>query len=93
MILLLRKDDPFVKFHSVQALALFAAEFVFSIILGIAAFVLVFATFGIGMLIIFPLVLLIALALLALEIFLMYKAYKGEKYKLPVIGDWAENFR
>jgi len=26
-------------------------------------------------------------------IFLMYKAYSGEKYKLPYIGEWAENFR
>jgi uncharacterized membrane protein len=22
---------------------------------------------------------------------LMYKAYQGERFKLPVIGDWAEN--
>jgi uncharacterized membrane protein len=25
-----------------------------------------------------------------LWIFLMYKAYQGEKFKLPIIGDFAE---
>ena len=33
---------------------------------------------------------LISLAMLAVLVLLMIKAYGAEKYKLPVIGDWAE---
>lgn len=31
-----------------------------------------------------------ALAYIALTVYLMVKAYHGEKYKLPVLGDFAE---
>ncbi|MDZ7688537.1 MAG: hypothetical protein U5J64_07425 [Halobacteriales archaeon] len=33
---------------------------------------------------------LLSLALLGVWLFLMYKAYNGEMYKLPVIGNLAE---
>jgi uncharacterized membrane protein len=36
--------------------------------------------------------LLVAVAYIALAIFLMFKAYKGDKFKLPVIGDMAEKY-
>jgi len=29
---------------------------------------------------------------LVLWVFLMYKAYRGERYKLPVAGDWADKY-
>jgi uncharacterized membrane protein len=34
---------------------------------------------------------LVNLIFFVLWIVLVYKAYKGEKYKLPVIGDYAES--
>ncbi len=91
--LLLRSTDPFVKFHSVQALALFGVEFVIGIAIWVGMFIITIATFGIGTLLLIPLFVILALAALALDLFLMFKAYKGEKYKLPIIGDWAENFK
>jgi len=33
---------------------------------------------------------LVYLAIFAVWVFLLYKAFKNEQYKLPVIGDWAE---
>lgn len=33
---------------------------------------------------------IIPLAILVLWLFLMYKAYSGEMFKIPVIGDFAE---
>ncbi|MEF8847192.1 MAG: hypothetical protein V5A57_02085 [Candidatus Paceibacterota bacterium] len=50
-------------------------------------------TFGIVWiisLVLAPLSLIIGPLSLLLWVFLMYKAYKGEKYKIPGIGDFAE---
>ncbi len=33
---------------------------------------------------------IVTLVMLGLWVFLMYKAYQGEKFKLPVVGDIAE---
>jgi uncharacterized membrane protein len=71
------KDSKFVKFHAMQSIAL-------SIILSVINLVLFITIVGI---ILLPLIYLLGAIL---WIVLMYKAYKGEKFKLPVVGDFAE---
>lgn len=56
-----------------------------SIILNVVIMVLSTVTFGIGALFLAPIIFI-------LWLFLMYKAYKGEKYMLPVIGEYAEKY-
>jgi uncharacterized membrane protein len=77
----LEKESKFVRFHAMQSIAVFLALFVINIVLGI---ILSISIVG---LMLFPLIYLIEVIL---WIFLMYKAYKGEKFKLPVVGDFAE---
>ncbi|HTL47110.1 MAG TPA: DUF4870 domain-containing protein [Verrucomicrobiae bacterium] len=75
---LLEKENKFVRFHAFQSIVAFGALTALQIILA--------AVPVIG----WTLLPLIYLAQLALWIFMMIKAYQGEKFKLPVAGDLAE---
>lgn len=69
--------DKFVRFHALQSIFL---GIVFIVLDGIFWFTPFIWFFG----------WLVWLGFIALSIIMMIKAYGGEKYKLPVIGDWAE---
>lgn len=75
---LTEKENKFVRFHAMQSIIAFAALLVLNIVLGMIPFL--------GWLV----AIVLWPATVILWIFLMYKAYKGESYKLPVIGDMAE---
>jgi uncharacterized membrane protein len=76
LFILLEKENKFVRFHAFQSIATFAPLHILQIILG-----------GVGLGTIGYLVGILALVL---GIILIIKAYKGERYKLPFVGDWAE---
>ena len=81
--------DKFVRFHAFQSLFFGIAVFVLSIVLSILSMILaVIPVIGwlIGLLLwlAFPLLLLVA------WVYLMVKAYNNEKFKLPIIGNIAE---
>lgn len=87
LIYLVKKEDSFVRFHAMQATVL---GIIYWIVLGLWAvpFVLISTTW-IGALLgclIFPVIGVFVIAAL----FLAWNAYQGERYKLPVIGDFAE---
>jgi len=75
-----------VRFHSFQAIGFAVVSF----ILWIALIILTIVFAMMHLFILFWLVRLVWLAIFAVWIFLMYKAWSNEQYKLPVIGDWAE---
>ena len=82
------KRVPFIKFHSIQSLLYNVAVIVFYIVLsivwGILLHILPFiALFG---LVIWPLLWLVFVGIWA---FCVFKASKGEWFKLPIIGDIA----
>jgi uncharacterized membrane protein len=78
VFLIIEKESRFVRFHAYQSLAVFGALFVLSLIAG---FIPVIGTL-IGI--------LLAPVGLIVWILLMVKAYQGERYKIPLAGDWAE---
>jgi uncharacterized membrane protein len=83
------KNDRFIRFHAFQTLGLVVACIALSIAASILTVVLMFIPYVgpiIGLLV-WPIV---GLGLFVLWIFLMYKAYNNEMWKLPVIGDFAE---
>ena len=84
IVILIEKEDAFVRFHAMQSIVTFGAITILSIALGT---MFIFVGF-IG-----P---LIHVASIALWVLLMVKAYQGEKFMLPVIGDiseeWAKKF-
>lgn len=77
IFILIEKENKFVRFHAMQAIITSGGLFVIQIAISMVPFMWRISS-------------LIGLAGLALAIFLMYKAYQGEKYKLPIIGDIAE---
>lgn len=81
--------DRFVKFHSFQCLFFAATMFALSIVLMIVGFVLAFVPV-VGWILDMLLWLVFAFGSLGLVIFLIYKAYSGEKFQVPVIGKLAE---
>jgi len=81
--------DKFVKFHAFQCLFFAAAMFVLSLAMMIVGFVLAFIPI-LGWILDLLLWLVLVFGSLGLVIFLIYKAYKGEKFLLPVIGKLAD---
>jgi uncharacterized membrane protein len=78
VFLVLEKENKFVRFHAIQSLATFLTIFVISMVVGMIPII-----GGIISMLITPLALI-------LWLLLMYKAFKGERFKLPVVGDFAE---
>ena len=78
VFLLLEKENEFVRFHAFQSLLTFLPLSVIAWILGHIPFV--------G----WVLAGLVWILILILWLVLMFKAYKGEMYKLPIVGDIAE---
>lgn len=83
------KNHPLIRFHAFQSIFFSAALFAFWIIWSIATSVLSFATLGVLGVAMAGVGLLIALGTLAYWLFLMYKAYKCERYKIPYLGELA----
>jgi uncharacterized membrane protein len=78
VFLILEPNNKFIKFHAAQSIVVFGVLFV----AGMIFFWIPFIGLVIGWLIlIFGII---------LWILLMYRAYQGNKYKLPVAGDLAE---
>lgn len=78
IFLIIEKENRFVRFHAIQSIMVFVVIFVLSLVLSAIPLI--------GWL----LSLLLSPVSLVLWIFLMWKAYQNEWFKLPVIGDLAE---
>lgn len=78
IFLLLETKNAFVRFHALQSLITFLGLFIVTLVIGFIPFL----GFLVNMLL-WPLG-------IVLWIVLMVKAYKGERYKLPVVGDIVE---
>jgi uncharacterized membrane protein len=70
--------SSFIRFHAWQSIFFGIAVAIIHFVLGVIPIL--------GWMLLFP----VALALLALWIFVMIKASKGERYKIPFIGNLAE---
>jgi uncharacterized membrane protein len=74
--------NRFVRFHAFQCLFTCAALIVLQIVLSFFSYIIPVLMFGVYG--------LLGLAELALWILLVVKAYQHEMFKLPIVGDWAE---
>ncbi len=94
LIFFLIDKRPYVRFHAAQSIITFGSLTILRMVLGIV--------FGVGwwfsgrhdlgrIALAWPIMGLIGIASLVLWIFLIVKAYPGQKFKLPLAGDLAEN--
>lgn len=93
IIFLLIDKRPFVRFHAAQSIVVFGGLQAINIIVAIvfgAGFMMMggFGVFGLGTAIYG----LISLVALILWVFLMVKAYQGEKFEVPVAAGIAKSF-
>jgi uncharacterized membrane protein len=88
IVFYLVEKDPFVRFHALQSILTFGGITVLYLVVtvllpaGLWPLWLLFRTLGV----------LIWLGSLVLWVLLMIKAYRGERYKLPLVGDLAERY-
>lgn len=78
IVFLVIEKDPFVRFHAMQSTVVFVALFVLQWVLGIT-------------IILFPLSALIGIISFVLWLILIYKAWQGEQWEVPVLGKIAKN--
>lgn len=83
---LIEKESRFVRFHAMQSILLSVAIVALMIVVNIFGVVLALIRLGLLLVLLWPIV---GLAILAAWIFCMIKAYQGQEFKLPVIGDMA----
>jgi len=94
LLYLIKKEDKFVKFHSIQSILLNVVWMVVFTVLMIGSMSLTVVTAmmgGIGGLSMLCLP-FVGLGVLVIVLFMMWKAFSGEMYKLPFIGDLADKY-
>jgi len=79
VIFLVLEKDKFVRFHAMQSITVFTAIFVVQWVL----------TFTI---ILLPVVPLITIGSFILWLFLIYKAWQGQEWEVPIVGSYARKF-
>jgi uncharacterized membrane protein len=101
---LIEKENRFVRFHAMQSILFGIANSILMIVLVVVAMILTFISIGtsaavggaigslMGLLVwlIWMLFWLIGMALFVGLIFAAVKAYQGQMFKLPIIGNMAE---
>ncbi len=98
VVLATEKENRLVRFHAWQSifygLGISALSIVLSVVIGVLSFVLS-AISPVAGFVVTILSLLVWLALVAVIVavwaFCLYQAYRGEIYKLPLFGKFAEN--
>ena len=76
--LILEKQNRYVRFHAMQSTITFILVLIADLLL-----------MGLGV-VCWVLALPFIIAVVVLWVFLMFKAMNGVQYKLPYVGDWAE---
>lgn len=82
ILLFVEKKNSFVRFHAMQSVVLFGAITLLFVVFGIVPII--------GWIVGILMSPVIWLVTFALWLVLMWKAYNGEKFKLPYFGDLAE---
>lgn len=78
VIFLVLEKDSFVRFHAMQSIVVFVVLFVLQWVFGLTIILL-------------PLVPLISILAFVLWLLLIYKAWQGMEWEVPVLGKYARN--
>ena len=81
------KTDRYVRFHCFQSIFYWVGTFVLWICMAVAGIALSFVGIGVIIGVLSP---LITIGIFVLWIFMMIKAYQGEMFHVPLVGDLAD---
>jgi len=91
IVLVTEKENRLMRFHAFQSLLLLGVLVVGCVGITIISVVLAFVSSTLSML--FGLLMwLVLLGVIGAMVFMCIKAYQGEKFKLPVVGDMADKW-
>jgi len=79
VVFLLLEKDPFVRFHAMQSVVVFLTLFLLQWVFGLTIILL-------------ALVPLISILSFVLWLLLIYKAWQGDEWEVPVLGKYARKF-
>lgn len=79
VVFLIIEKDPFVRFHAMQSIVVLGGLFVLQWVMGIT-------------LILIPFVPLVGILWFVLWLLLIYKAWQGEKWEVPFLGKFVNQF-
>lgn len=91
LFLIIEKEDRFVRFHAAQSVAVSVALIALSIALSIVGTVLAFVPI-LGWLIALLLSLVIGFGSFVLWLLLMFQAFQGKEWEVPVVGKYAREY-
>jgi len=83
------RKNAFVRFHSMQCLLCWLAGVVLAVALRAISYVFLLVPV-VGPLLVLIVSVVVCLAVLFTWVVLLVKAFQGEKFALPMIGQWAE---
>jgi uncharacterized membrane protein len=93
IVLVTDKTNKLPRFHAMQSILLTAASFVIIVVLEIFGTVVTVVTrSSILGLLVWLFVMLVCLGMFVAVVFAAIKAYQGQLFKLPVIGDMADKW-
>jgi uncharacterized membrane protein len=90
------KNDEFVRFHAKQAIAIgvaYMALLIATVLIDAVLSLIFFFVPVVGAVLTTLLWLAVWVGGIGLVVFLMLNAYQGKRFKLPVLGNMAENWR
>lgn len=79
VIFLVLEKDPYVRFHAMQSIVVFVSLFILQWVLGLTVILL-------------PLVPLVSIVSFILWLLLIYKAWQGAEWEVPLLGKYARRF-
>lgn len=83
LVMLVKGESPFVRRHAVESLNFQISLLIYSVVGGVLAFLLVLLTFGLGALVVIPIIVVLAVAALIVIVVATMKASNGEDYRYP----------
>lgn len=96
IVLVTDKTNRLARFHAAQSLLLIPLGIVFAVVyligFGISAAIDSALGFPLFMILVWLIVVVVGLGLFVMTIIAAIKGFQGETYKLPIIGNFAENF-
>ena len=92
IVLVTDKTNKLTRFHAMQSILLSVAGFIIAIIVNIVVGVAIAANSGVLATLGSLIYLVFALAMLGAVIYAAIKAFQGEIFKLPIIGDLADKW-
>lgn len=95
LVLIIENKDKYVKFHAIQSILFCVAAAIVGWVLGLLFMPVMFLgglMMGPVWIVVWIIMAIYWLAVLVLWIILIIKAYGGQKYKLPFIGNLAEQW-